>query len=118
MKKVNLTKRYSIQGLLELNLSNSEISRRLSVTRKLVADVKKHGPEKKRKVRFDKRKSRKINEELGKKMEKMLKGKRGVGIKKLGLKLDLSSPTIRRWLKTKPWGQYLTVKKKPGLSKK
>ncbi len=47
-----------------------------------------------------------------------MRGKKGIGIKKLSKSYPFSSRTIRRYLKKKPWGKYRVAIKKPGLSPK
>ncbi len=85
----------------------------------LVASVKKNGAflSLRRKTRKDKGISKKITKSKAKILKKLLKGKKGVFIKKFLENYDFSGKTIRRWLHQQPWGHYLKYKKKPDLQK-
>ncbi len=70
-----------------------------------------------RKKRKDFGTFKKITPDIAKKLKKILKGK-SIGVKRAGKMVNLDSKTIRRWLNTKPWGQYLRPVKKLYLSEK
>ena len=112
-RRTNIEKRIQIEGALMTGLSNKKISKRLKVGMALVASVKKNGAFLRRKTRKDKGISKKITKSKAKILKKLLKGKKGVGIKKLAENYDFSGKTIWRWLHQQPWGHYLKYKKKP-----
>ena len=108
--------RLIIHGALQCGVKPIEIQRRLNVSLWTIRKVKNKGIG--RKKRKDAGKSRKITPDLAKKLTKIFKGKKAIGVKRVGKLVDLKSPTIRRWLSTKPWGQYLRPVKKLYLSER
>ena len=102
-KEQKKTKRIQIEGALMCGVPIKEITRKLKVGRGTVRSVIKFRGSKKRKTRIDKNISKKITTCQAKKLKKLMKGKPGVGIKKLSKQFNFSGTTIRRWLKRKPW---------------
>ena len=80
--------------LLDVGFNATQISNQLKCSKRTVYYVKKSGVFE-RKQRSDAGKSRSIDENLGKILKKRLYGKKGVGLKKLVFKYNLSLKNIR-----------------------
>ncbi len=117
-KKLNLqtTTKLRIKNVLMLSVLINKICKIFNVTKKSTKSliINRRYIEKKR----NNCKKAKLTFQIKKKLEKDIRGKQGIGIKKVERKYNISSRTIRRWLKTQPWGKYKVLKIKPYLSPK
>ena len=99
LPKINseMVNRLRMQGALMTGVSIKKIAR-LKSCKKYCEKSQKiwNFEEKTKRYDFKKKRSQKMFE---KSLKKKFKGKRGIGIKKLGKTMDMSSRTIRRWLK-------------------
>ncbi len=99
-----LANRLRIEGALMVGTSITKISQVLNVSKKTVRGVKRNGALY-RKKRIDNGRT-KISPKIGKQLEKKIRGKKGIGIKKLSKSYKFSGTTIRRYLKKQSWGKY------------
>ena len=103
-------------GALNGGKSIRQIAKIFNCSKNTVFNVKKFGIE--RKAGSGLFRVPAINKKMEKRIEKLMRGKPGVGTRTVEKIIDIPRSTIQRHLKKQEWGTYRVALKVPGLSKK